>query len=119
MQPIYELAAASTAVKALLGNPPRFYLFGEATPDVAKPYAVWQSIYGSPDNYLGNNPDADQFGAQVDVYADTASGVRAVVTALRDAWQGRGYIVSWNAEARDPETRAYQSTFTVEFWVKR
>ena len=118
--PIFATAAASPAVTALLGTTPvRFFLFGEATQDTPKPYAVWQRVAGSPENYLGTQPDIDNYYTQVDVYATTASSARAVADALRDAFEPVATIVSWGAESKDPTTKAYRSSFDVSWWTER
>ena len=117
--PIYEVAAADATVKSVLGSPPRLYLFGEAPPNVPKPYAVWRVPYGTPENYLGQAPDMDNFGAQIDVYGATATACRGVAKALRDALEPVAYVVSWNGESRDPVTRDYNYSFTVEFMEPR
>lgn len=118
--PIFALAFASAAVKALLGtNPLRFYQFGDAPQGVTKPYAVWQTITGSPENYLGNAPDVDRYTVQVDVYASSADSARACAEALRDAVEPAAHIVGWRGERRDPTTKNFNYSFDVEFHVKR
>lgn len=106
-------------MKAVLGTTPRLYLFGEAPPNVPKPYAVWQQVFGSPENYLGQAPDVDSYGVQVDVYGTTAAACRGVAMALRDALEGAAHVTAWNGESRDPDTRDYRYTFTVEFVQSR
>jgi hypothetical protein len=118
--PIFALVAAAPAATALLGTSPvRFFLFGEAPQTVTKPYAVWQTVYGSPENKLDGAPDNDRWGVQVDVYADSASGARAVAEAIRDAVEPEAYVVSWNGEFREPDTRLYRYSFTTEFLTPR
>ena len=118
--PIFQLAVASATVKALLGtSPTRFYLFGEADQSTVKPYAVWQQIYGSPENKLAGTPDEDVFGVMVDVYGNSASEVRQIGVALRDAFEPHGYVMSWGNESRELDTRLYRFSFTVEFMVSR
>lgn len=117
--PVFELAAASTSVKAAIGNPPRLYPFGEAPQDVQRPYAVWQTVFGSPENYLGDTPDMDSYGVQVDVYGKTVDSCRGVARALRDAFEGSAHITAWNGEGREPETRDFRYGFTVEFVQNR
>lgn len=117
--PVFELAAASADVKTIFGNPPRLYPFGEAPPNVTRPYAVWQTVSGSPENYLGQRPDMDSYGVQVDVYGKTADSCRAGISALRDALEGSAHITAWNGEGRDLDTRDYRSGFTVEFVENR
>lgn len=117
--PIYPPVAASAAVKALLGNVPRFFSFGEADQGTAKPYAVWQTISGGPENYLGTSPDADRWRVQVDAYAATPAQARAVAEAIQLALEAVAYVVSYGAEQRDFATRAYRAGFDVEFIQSR
>lgn len=118
--PIFNLASKDAAVKAALGtSPTRLYLFGLAPENVAYPYAVWQVVGGSPENYLTNTPDIDNFVIQVDVYGVTAASVRAGALALRNALERHAHVTSWRGESRDAETRAYRSSFDMSFWTNR
>ncbi|MFV3416289.1 DUF3168 domain-containing protein [Pseudomonas sp. NY15436] len=117
--PIYEVCAANSEVKAALGTPVRLYPFGEAPHGVALPYAVWQTLGGSPENYLKQRPDIDQFSLQVDVYATSATAARNVARALRNAIEPVAYITRWNGEDRDQETKNYRVSFDVDWWVQR
>jgi len=111
--PLFKAAAASAEVKALLGsNPVRVYPFGEAEEGTALPYAAWQIISGSPENYLSGKPD-------VDVYGATAASTRAAATALRDALEGVAYLVAYNGENRDRDTKNYRVSFDLEWTVLR
>lgn len=118
--PIFEVCAASSAVKTLLGpSPVRLYPFGEAPQGVATPYAVWQGIGGSPENYLADVPDTDKYLLQIDVYADSANAARSVVQSLRDAIEPVAYVTGWRGESRDPETKRFRSSFDVDWIVRR
>lgn len=118
--PIFAVVAANTAVRALLGvSPVRFYPFGEADPVPPYPYAVWQTVYGSPQNYVNQAPDVDSFGVQIDVYARDASGAREVATAIRDAIESSAHVTAYNGEFRDPVTRSYRVSFTADWIVNR
>lgn len=109
------------------GGPIRFYQFGQNTHQPAVyPYAVWQRVFGSPFNYLGDVPDADAFTVQVDCYeASTNIGgadkVRQIAAAIRDAIEVpmAGYITNWLGESRDPDTQSYRMSFQVDFIVAR
>jgi hypothetical protein len=118
--PVFAIASAAPAVTALLGSAPvRFFLFGEAPQGVERPYAVWQTVYGSPENKLADTPDDDRWGVQVDVYADDAATARAAAEAIRNAVEPVAYVVSWNGEFREPETKLYRYSFTTEFLTPR
>ena len=113
--PIYLVCMTDPGVQALLGD--RLYPFGEAEQDETRPYAVWQVIYGAPENYLGHLPDVDRFGTQIDVYAATVSSAHAVAEALFAAIEPVAHVVAYNGEFREVETRDYRYSFTVD-WIK-
>jgi hypothetical protein len=124
INPIFTLAAASSAVKALIGsNPMRFWPFREAPqpgqPGYGLPYGVHQLAYGSPTAYLGTLPDSDLVGIQVDAYASKASEADELMRALRDSVESRGYVVAYTGEDRESSTGLFRSGFTVEFWADR
>jgi len=118
--PIFAVCSADADVRALLGvTPHRLYPFGEAPEGVAKPYAVWQLITGSPENYLSGRPDLDGFTLQVDVYAITATSARSVTDAIVHAIELKANIVSWGGEKKDTATNLYRSSFDVDWLVPR
>ena len=118
--PIFSVCAADAGVRALLGvNPHRLYPFGEAPEGVVKPYAVWQLVTGSPENYLAGRPDIDGFTLQVDVYAVTATSARTVTDAIARAIELRANVVRWNGENKDTATNLYRSSFDIDWLVPR
>lgn len=119
--PIELVCAADPGVTALLGSGVdlRMYPFGEAPEGVLKPYAVWQLVNGSPENYLAGRPDTDGFTLQVDVYGTTSKSVRQVRDAIRDAIELRAYVTRWGGESRDTATKNFRSSFDVDWIVRR
>lgn len=117
--PVFEAAKASSEVVTSLGNPPRLYPFGEAPPKVAKPYAVCRNVGGRPENYLTNTPDIDNFIIQVDVYGASDVSVHAAAKALVEAFETLANVTRWNGEGRDPETKNYTFSFTLDWFVNR
>ena len=118
--PIFETCSAAAGVTALLGSSPvRLHPFGEAPQGVTKPYAVWQTVGGFPENFLGNTPDADTFTIQIDAYATTPASARAVAQAIRTAIETAAYVTGYNGESRDEETNLYRYGFTVDWIVQR
>lgn len=119
--PIFATCYADSAVQNLLGSDPlRLYPFGENSENnQTAPYAVWQTLSGSPENYIDKAPDIDVWTIQVDVYAATIDSVRDAAEALRDAIQTVAHITFWNGDGRDPDTNLYRFTFTVDWWVTR
>ncbi|WP_433766642.1 DUF3168 domain-containing protein [Pseudomonas putida] len=118
--PIFAVCSADAAVRALLGvSPLRLFPFGEAPEGVAKPYAVWQLITGSPENYLAGRPDMDGYTLQVDVYGATGASARAVTEAIVHAIELKANVVSWGGESKDTATNLYRSSFDVDWLVPR
>lgn len=124
--PIFALAAADVDVQALLGvNPVRFWAFADAPRDEngniahGTPYAVWQIISGSPENYIDTLPDMDRYGVQVDCYSQDIADARGIARALRDALEPHAYVSSWNGEWRDFPTGLYRVTFSMDFLTPR
>lgn len=121
---VFAYAKASSAVTTLLGtNPTRFWAFDIAPsptePGYALPYSTHQLVYGSPENTLSCPAGTDLIGIQIDAYAKTASGARAVAEALRSAMEPHGYVVSLLGEEWEQATDLYRTGFTVEFWQDR
>lgn len=118
--PIFQVSAADPAVTNLLGAAPvRLWPFGEAPEGAALPYAVWQLVSGSPENYLAGRPDMDGFTLQIDVYAATGASARSVGEALRDAIELRANITRWGGESKDKETGRYRLSFDVDWLTPR
>jgi hypothetical protein len=118
---VFELALASSEVVRLLkkGGSLKVFGFGEAPEQQKPPYAVWQRVGGTPENKLAGVPDEDTFTMQIDAYGNSEDEGRAVGIALRDAFEPAGYVISYNFEGREPITRFYRYSFTVEFMVSR
>jgi len=122
--PVFEYVAANAGATALLGaSPTRFWPFAIAPQKgqtgYALPYAVHQLVYGTPENTLGCTPTTDNAGVQIDAYGKNATEARAVLTALRDAIEPYGYIVSYNGETWEADTGLYRASLTAEFWEDR
>lgn len=122
--PVFDTVKDNAGVRSFFktgSGPVRVYGFGLAPPNVAKPYAVFQMVYGSPENYLGNLPDVDSYTTQIDVYDDPspagAARILQAAQALRDAIEPVAYITAWRDVSRDPETNNYRFGFDVD-WVQ-
>lgn len=118
--PIFSVCKADSAVTALLGNNPlRLFMFGMAEQATVKPYAVWQVVSGSPENYLAGRPDVEGHTLQIDVYADSAAQTRSVLAAIEKAIELHCYVTSYGGESKDQETKNYRSTMDVDWMTYR
>ena len=117
--PAIDAARNNAGVLAVFGDPARISAFGNSPQAGARPYAVFQSQFGGPENFLNQAPDADTIGDQVDVYALTMEAAKAGAVALVQAFQPIGYITSVLATSREPDTKLWRVNFTVEFKTSR
>lgn len=120
--PVFAIASANSGVTAVLGSAPetRLWPFGYAKQNQTRPYAVWQLVYGNPDNSLSCIPSEDLFGVQVDCYAKTVTDSRAVAAALQSAFEETyNHVTAYNGEDWEQSTGLYRVSFTVEFWAER
>lgn len=118
--PFYQVCKADPTVQALLGGTsPRIYPFGEAPQNVAKPYAVYQWINGSPFNMLNCRPDADRINLQVDVYAATQSKCTEIAKAIRYAVELQSYLTSYRGTEREDATKLWRTGFDLTWLVNR
>lgn len=119
--PVFEIVAASSDCRALLGTPPnmRFYAFGEAPQNKQVIYAVWQMPFSTPANYLGQTPDADDARVQVDVYGAEQKDVDAAAIAIRNAIQEHAHMVNAAQRPRDSVTRNYGYMLDFQFITER
>lgn len=117
--PIQQAVYDHVPARTLLGpNPLRFYLFGkipETEGAGGTPYATWQVINGSPENYLNRLPDMDAMTLQVDVYGVTQAESTAASVAVRDAIERRAHITFWRSMGQDPDTKLFRFTFTLDW----
>lgn len=121
--PFFQLCAADATVISLLGNPPRIYEFGRAIGSDGKPppkpYATWQIISGSPENYLAGRPDADSLTIQVNVYGTDSANVKQVRNAISYAVELDSNVVGWLGNFRDPMTNDYGTRIQIDFITQR
>ena len=121
--PIYATCAADTGVATLLTDTDgrlRLFPFGEAPQHFSRPYAVWQIVYGGPDNSLSCIPNTDLFGVQIDVYGPTADDVHAAAQVIRAALEAtmQALVVRYNGQSKEPgagNTRVYRYSFDIEW----
>lgn len=117
--PLFEIIVADAGVQSIFGTAPTKVYPVEAPPGVQYPYAIFKTIFGAPENSLGDVPDIDNWVVQVEVFDDDIPGLRAGAEALRDALEPEAHVTAWNGEERDFRTKAWKYSFTVEFWSSR
>jgi hypothetical protein len=117
--PLFETVVADADVQSIFGTTPTKVYPVEAPPGVQYPYAVFRTIFGAPENNLGDVPDIDQWVVQVEVYSDSITELRDATESLRDALEPTAHVTAWNGEERDFLTKAFKYSFTVEFWTPR
>ena len=117
--PIFAIVSTDSDVTALLGTDPvRFFPFGQAPDETDMPYAVWQTVSGSPENHLSGTPNIDSWLVQVDIYAKKGSTARTVAEAVRDALEPEAYITAWRGESKEDDN-IFRYSFDVDFLTAR
>ncbi len=122
--PLFATLFANSPVKSVFGSAPlRAYAFGDAPAKGGTgyqvPYAVFQTIIGSPENYLSQVPDLDAWRVQVDVYAVSLTAARNGAKLIRDALEPVAYVASFNLETRDEATELFRYSMDVSFQTSR
>ena len=118
--PFFELCNADPAVQALLGSPVAIHPWGENLVENRRyPYVTFQSVAGSPENYLSGRPDTDSFTLQIDIWCKVPAQARAIAAAIRDAIELRCYITAWRGESVEPATKVYRISFDCDWIVQR
>lgn len=115
--PLFPLISAN--VTSLGTNPVRFFPHGQATQSTPKPYATWQTVAGTPENYLGQLPDIDAALIQIDVWGITASEVSNAADDIRDALEPVMHMTSFGNTDKDTATNLYRFRMDFSFWVPR
>jgi hypothetical protein len=117
---IFPIIKNSSACTALLGtNPVRFFPFGEAPEKSAYPYATYFVPTGEPQNQLSSTPDMDRLTTQIDIWAKSGESALGVATALRDALEPHGHMISINDMGRDSRTESYRYRLDFDFFTTR
>lgn len=118
--PIFTILNSSTAVRLLLGsNPLRIYPWGRAPSNVRKPYGVYAVYNANPENYLGQVPDIDNKGTQLNLYADTAESLENTYTAVRNALEPYAHMTSFSTPDLDADTDLFSCIMEFDFWEDR
>lgn len=119
--PIFKLARADPAVKALLENDNilRVWKFGLAPDEPETPYVTWQIIAGDSNSSLDSRPVSDSAIVQIDVYATDEDVVNQVAEAIRFAIELDCYVVRYGEADKDPVTGMPHYSFDVSWIVNR
>ncbi|EPF6070498.1 hypothetical protein J671_2262 [Acinetobacter sp. 1130196] len=119
--PIFKLARADPAVKALLESDGilRVWKFGSAPDEPQAPYVTWQTISGDSNSNLDSRPVSDNVIIQIDVYATDEDVVELVAEAIRYAIELDCYVVRYGEADKDPVTGMPHYSFDVSWIVNR
>lgn len=86
---------------------------------ITPPAVTLQRIAVAPVNHLRGHGGVDAVRVQVDSYADSYSGVRALATACRTALQTAGHLMVSEIDNYEPgvEPALYRITQDFQVWV--
>ncbi len=101
-----------SAVRALVGTPPRIYRHGQAPQDVVAPYITWFSVFGRPEITLSETPAVDNYTIQVDCWSNNtgtgATQVNALAKVVRDTIETRFHVTGQPVDEQDFQTQRYR-----------
>jgi len=122
--PLFTVCLSDAGVMSILGDSEElrlypFYYVKRQGFQLERPYAVWQTTGGSPENNLSDRPKSDNVNLQIDVYADTAQEARDAANAIEAAIELQCYITQYMREDLEADTKLYRTSFGVEWIVKR
>ena len=118
--PVFTILYANTAVKAILGSSPlRVFPWGEAPENVAKPYATYIVISGSPENMLGDKADMDVLSTQIDIWGESVSSCSSTAEAVRTALESYAHMTSFSASSPDIDTELFRTRMDFDFFKVR
>lgn len=117
---VFRALKASTGVKAFVGtNPPRVYRQGRAPAQVDRPYITWLPASVAPENNLSDLPPSDRVRIQLDCWHQTDGGVDLMATAVRDAMEPHGHMLTATPHPREPVTELYRVSMDFDWFVDR
>lgn len=92
--------------------------FGEAPTNIQPPYAVYQTVSGSPLNQLSGRPQTDYVAIQVDVYAASQQAAYDGYKAIEHALELSGYVTGLNEFSKDPDTNRWRASFDYSYYTQ-
>lgn len=117
---LFPILKANASVTALLGSEPlRVFPHGRAPTNTVKPYAVYAVYNANPENYLGQRPDIDNKGTQIEIFADTSQSLESCFLAIRDALEDFAHMTNYNTPDLDANTNLYGVRMEFDFWEAR
>jgi hypothetical protein len=119
--PVFSLLSASAALKALVGTtPPR--IFEDSVPQELagqRPYIVWFTVGGTPENYVSELPTMDGGRIQLDVYSTSKAECKAIAKLVRDLIEPEAYMISVPRSFYEADTKLYRYLLEFQFFTAR
>jgi len=122
--PLYEVCKNDGPTAAFFGdsNILRIFPFSFSKKkgfDLTKPYAVWQTVGGSPDNVLEGGACSDSVEVQIDVYAQSVDDCRQGANLIEAAIESECMITRYFTEEFEQDTKLFRATFGASWILKR
>ncbi|EMB7125462.1 DUF3168 domain-containing protein [Acinetobacter baumannii] len=116
--PIFRILNANSKIKALLGEDLKVYE-DVAPSGIEPPYAVWQIITASSENYLDSQAKLDHVMYQVIVYDTDVIRATAIRAAIRSVLGDHSYILNSMINGKETQTKLFSRGFDANWFVKR
>lgn len=117
---VFALVKSSSACTAIIGSSPCRCYEGTAPQGAARPYVVVGNAGGAPENYVGELPGVDSYRMQLDAFALTASEVRSLATAIRNAIEPSAHMIGTPlGPIFESDTKLFRVMLEFDFWIRR
>lgn len=118
LAPVYR-TINTTAVQAIIGNPPRIHGSGLAPEGVQRPYVTWFTVSDIGVENLSGPPPGDVGTIQIDCWAGPADDQERVcmnlAAAVRTALDAANIVNRVVAHSREPDTRLFRIGLQADF----
>lgn len=115
LTPFFAICSADATVTGLLGK--KIYPL-RAPENVVRPYAVYRTVSGLPEEYVDKVPDYERQGLMVEVFAEEYNEARAIAEAVENAVNPYSVITGFEDDF-DDATLSYMAVLTLDWIINR
>lgn len=119
--PVFGLLSANSSITSIVGlTPPR--IFEDTVPQehaMNRPYIVWNTVGGTPLNYLDQVPAMDSGRVQIDVYASGKLACKTLAKLVRDTLEPHAHMIGTPVSMFEVDTKLFRYLLEFQFFTAR